>query len=275
MSSSAATVDKAGGVPARNRVRVPSLPARLASVWYRHYRVYTQNIISNGFPPFLEPLIFLGALGLGMARYVGLIQGSSYIVFLATGMLVPSAMFTAAFECSYGTFIRLEFDKVYDGMLAASITARDLLVGEILFAGTKGLFFSSAVLAVVAVFGLVPSPMALLSPLVGFLTGLMFASLSLLVTSFVKDINHFNFYFTGLLTPLFLFSGIVFPVENLPGVLSRVALIFPLAHPVRIARALAWGRLEPSLAWSLLYILGFIALFAFLAVRRLEKRLIG
>ena len=136
-------------IPQKIKTKIPSLFLRLYSVWFRHYRVYTKNLISNGFPPFVEPLIFLSAIGLGLGRYVGLIDGTPYIQFLASGILVPPAMFTAAFECTFGTFLRLEFDKVYDGMISSSITVKDLLIGEMLFAGSKGFFFSSAVLIVI------------------------------------------------------------------------------------------------------------------------------
>ena len=114
----------------------PSFTRRVVSVWYRHYRVYTKHLLSNGLPPFVEPLFFLVGIGLGLGHYVGLIEGVEYVQFLAAGITVPPAMFTAAFECSFGTFIRLEFDKVYDGMLSSSINVRDLLIGEMLFAGS-------------------------------------------------------------------------------------------------------------------------------------------
>ena len=131
----------------------PPFSHRIYAVWYRHMRVYTKNLITNGFPPFLEPLIFLSAIGLGLGKYVTEMGGVPYIKFLASGLLVTAAMFTAAFECSYGTYIRLEFDKAYDSMLAAPITVNNLLVGEILWAGTKGMFFSTAVLVVITIFG--------------------------------------------------------------------------------------------------------------------------
>src|SRR4030043_455728 len=179
-------------------LQYPPLRLRLYSVWFRHMRVYTQYIISNGFPPFLEPLIFLAGVGLGLGGYITeKMGGVTYIEYLGTGLLVTTAMFTSAFECSFGTFIRLEFEKVYDGMLAAPITVNNLIVGEMLWAGSKGLFFSFAVLCILSIFRIINLPYGLLSPFVGFLTGVMFASLSLLVTSFVKTINHFNFYFTG------------------------------------------------------------------------------
>ena len=100
----------------------PSLASRLGSVWYRHFRTYSKDIVSNGFPPFMEPLIFLAGMGLGMARYVPSLVGMSYLQFLATGLVMTSAMFTASFECTFGTFIRLEYDKIYDGMLAAPLS---------------------------------------------------------------------------------------------------------------------------------------------------------
>jgi lipooligosaccharide transport system permease protein len=253
----------------------PSLASRLGSVWYRHFRTYTKDLASNGFPPFMEPLIFLAGMGLGMAKYVPNLVGMSYLQFLATGLLMTSAMFTASFECTYGTFIRLEFDKTYDGMLAAPLTVRDAMLGEALWAGTKGAFFSFAVLVVISAFGLVDFAAALLTPIVGFLTGFLFAAVGLLVTSFVTNINHFNFFFTGLLSPMFMFCGTIFPIENLPPALRVVAEFLPLTHPVRIGRvaAIASGW-ESSLLLDLLYIVGVAAVIMTLAVRRLTRRIV-
>jgi lipooligosaccharide transport system permease protein len=255
----------------------PALAARIGSVWWRHMRVYTRNFISNGFPPFIEPLIFLIGMGIGLGANLDLsgFGVKSLPVFLAPGLLMTTAMFTAAFECSYGTFIRLEFDHVYDGMLSAPISVNDLLIGEILWAGTKGFFFTAAVLLVVTLFGVILTPLALLTPLVGFLTGLMFGSVSLLVTSFVKNINHFNFYFTGFLSPMFFFSGVIFPVAGLPDGLRQAAEIFPLTHSVRLSQAICLGKMKPEfLAFDLLYIILFIGIITLLAIKRLKKRLI-
>ncbi len=261
-------------MPSSKTLAYPPLSKRILSVWYRHYAVYTKNLISNGLPPFLEPLIFLAGIGLGMNRYIDQMAGVPYLTFLATGLPITAAMFTSAFECSYGTFIRLEFDRVYDGMLSAPISVGNLLIGEILWAGSKGLFFSFAVIVVVASFGLIPLPTGLIAPLVGFLAGLMFASLSLLVTSFVGNINHFNFYFTGFLSPMFFFSGVVFPIDNLPPVLQKVAEIFPLTHVVRMTRMLTFWDIQPVLLYDLLYIAVFTIIVGWFAIKRLGKKMI-
>ncbi len=259
-----------------NTVLYPPLHRRLYAVWFRHMRVYTRNLLSNGLPPFLEPLIFLVGIGLGLGKYITEPMGGvKYIEYLGSGLLVTSAMYTAAFECSYGTFLRLEFEKVYDGMLAAPMTANNLIVGEILWAGSKGFFFSFAVLCILAAFKIVTLPYGLLTPFVGFLTGVMFSTVSLLVTSFVKTINHFSFYFTGFLSPMFFFSGVVFPVENLPVFVRPLAEIVPLTHSVRLVRAVCVNDYKPILLFDFLYIVVFILVVGFFAIRRLKTRLIS
>lgn len=254
--------------------RRPPLAHRLFSVWYRHVRVYSKNLISNGLPPFLEPLVFLVGIGLGLGSYIDRMSGFPYLEYLASGLLVTAAMFTAAFECTFGTFIRLEFDKVYDGMLAAPITVNNLLVGEILWAGTKGFVFTLSVMVIVAAFGVLPLGNIILTPFVGFATGAMFASIGLLITAFVKTINHFNFFFSGVISPMFFFSGVVFPVENLPAVVRPITEILPLTHSVRLARGLALDQLGAHLWLDLVYVLVVTVGVGFLAIKKLRGRLV-
>ena len=265
-----------------NSIQHPSLAHRLYSVWYRHVRVYGQNLISNAFPPFFEPLIFLAGVGLGLGRYIEPIDGRPYVQFLAIGLLITSSMWTAFFECTFGTFIRMEFQKVYDGMLAAPITANNLIVGEMLWAASKGFFFSFAVLCMLTLVSatwpmalpMLPMPNALIAPLVGFCNALMFGAMALLITSFVKTINHFNFFMTGVISPMFFFSGVVFPVSELPPAIRPLAEVVPLTHSVRIMRSVCDNDYPAVLLWDAAYIALFTLIVGFLAVRRLKKRLI-
>lgn len=253
----------------------PAWYKRLLSVWYRHYRVYTSDFLSNAFPPFVEPLIYLAGLGIGMGTAMST-GGMDYTLFLGSGLIVTSAMFTAVFECTYGTFIRLEFDKVYDGMLGATLSPDDLIAGEIFFVGTKGFFFSFAVMAVIWAAGIITYPLSILTVFVGFLTGIMFGALAMFATSKIRNINHFNFFFSGLVTPMFFFSGVMFPLENLPESLRLIVELVPLTHVVRLARALCIpGMLGPHLLWDLAYCILFIGLFGVLASKGMKRRLIG
>lgn len=258
-----------------NAYTVPSWRQRILSVWYRHERVYNSQFISNAFPPFLEPLIMLVGLGVGFGAYIQTMGAVNYLLFLASGIVMTSSMYTAAFECTYGTYIRLEYDAVYDGMLGAPLSTNDLIIGEILFAGSKGAFFSLAVMIVTWIFGIVTYPWSAAVVVIGFICGLMFGTLSMWITSFTRNINHFNFYFSGILSPMFFFSGAVFPLENLPAVLQWIAQAIPLTHVVALARAFCIpGHFTADLLYNLLYCVVFILITGWLAIKGLRKRLI-
>ncbi|MEM5947582.1 ABC transporter permease [Spirochaetia bacterium 38H-sp] len=251
-----------------------SMPYRLYSVWFRHLRVYSQNLLANAFPPFAEPIIFLMGIGLGLGKFVNDINGVPFVEFLAIGILVSPAMYTASFECTFGTFIRLKFDKIYDGMLASPITANDLLIGEIIWAGTKGFFFSLCVLLVISLFGIFSPATVIIAPLIGFLTGIMFAAIAFIITSMVANIDQFNFYFTGVLSPMFFLSGVVFPLEGLPLWLRWISEALPLTHPVRILRSFSQGTLSITNLWDIVYIIIISFLAGWYGIKRLKRQMI-
>lgn len=253
---------------------VPGFFWRVFSVWLRHHKCYTRDLFANGFPPFIEPLLFLAAIGFGLGKYVETIDGVKYSLYIAPGLLASTAMFTSTFELTYGTYVRMEHEKIYDAMLATPVGITDAFLGEILWAGGKGLFFSTAVLIVITLFGLVQSPACIIAPFVGFLTGSLFGALALIVTSYVKDMNNFNFYITGCCSPMFFLSGIVIPLKELPPVLKTVAYMIPLSHSVNIMRGLVLGALSPALLLDLLWLIGTLVPVVWFAIYRMKKRLI-
>ncbi len=119
-------------------------------------------------------------------------------------------------------------------------------------------------------------PLSILAVAAGFLTGILFAVLSMYITSFVKNINHFNFYLTGIISPMFFFSGVVFPEQNLPLYMRYFAEVLPLTHLVRIARAFCIPQLlKINLLIDFIYILIFIITFLILTEKGIKKRLIN
>jgi lipooligosaccharide transport system permease protein len=231
-------------------------------------------LIPNALPPFLEPLLYVLAIGYGLGQYLPDLEGLPYIVFLASGMMATSSVYSASLETTYGTFIRLEYQKVYANLLATPITFKELYLGELLWCGTKGFFFSLAVLLVFTGFGLVTYPMALFTPVIGFLNACVFGILGIFVTSFVHNINNFNLYFSGFITPIFFFSGTFFPLTQLPDVLQKVALFIPLTHSVVLMRALSTNQFSSSLWVHVLWLVGLSLPFVFVGYRKLKNRLI-
>jgi lipooligosaccharide transport system permease protein len=249
----------------------------LYGVWYRHFRVYTKTFLANATPPLLEPLFFFTAVAIGLGNYVQPVgfEGLSYRTFVASGLVISSAMFTAIFETTFGTFVRLVFQKTYDAMLSTHLRVPEIFVGEMLFAATKGAVFSTVVLLVTMAFGARPTAWCVLVPAVGLLTAYLFAAIGLIVTSYVKMINNFSFFTTGVITPLFFFSGTFFPIKGHYVWLDVVSNLLPLTHPIEISRALFEAHFTPATLAHVAVLFAYLVVCHTLALRRMTKRVLS
>jgi len=248
----------------------------LFGVWYRHVRVYCQTFLANATPPILEPLFFFTAIAIGLGSYMskGLFDGLPYPTYVASGLLVASAMFTAVFETTYNTFVRLIYQKTYDAMLGTHLRISEMFIGEMLFSATKGAVFASVVLLITLLFGVRPTVWCLFVPVIGFLTAYMFAAIGLIVTSYVKTITNFSFFSTGVITPLFFFSGTFFPVRGHHWAIDTISMLVPLTHPIELSRALFKAEFTLATGMHLAMLLAFIVLLHSISLRRMAKRVL-
>lgn len=247
---------------------------RWTAVWRRNALAWRKNARTALLAGFAEPLFYLFALGYGLGSFIGHVQGISYIGFLAAGILATSAMNAATFEGLYLAYTRMEVLRTWDGMLAAPLGIVDVVMGEVLWLGTKSLISGALILAVAAALGLVASWQSLGVLPVVFLTGLCFGALALLVTSFARTYDFFVYYITLAVTPMVLLSGVFFPFSALPEPVRIGSSCLPLYHVVEVIRPLVAGRFDSHLAWHLAVPAFYAALAAAAAVVRLERRLL-
>ena len=222
-----------------------------------------------------EPLLYLSAMGFGFGTLVEKVDGMTYMQFLAPGMVALSAMYSATFECTYGTFLRLYYQKTLQATLAGPVTVRDIVFGELLFGTLKSVLFGTVILLVVALLGQINSPTALFIPIFLFLPGVLFSLLAVSYTGAIKNIDHLNYYITLVIMPLFLFGGLYFPVSTLPEWIQQLNWINPLFHSVEICRSLSVGRFSASLAIHASVLLFMTVALLPLPLRLLKKRLIS
>jgi len=244
--------------------------------WYilrRHLWVFRRTWWSNVMFNLIEPFLYLTAMGFGLGAFVHDMEGASYLQFIAPGMVASSAMFAATFECSYGSFVRLHFQKTFQAMLSAPPTVEDVVAGEILFGVCKSVVFGTIILLCITTLGLVQAWTALLIPLFLTLPGAVFSVLALAYTGRIANIDYLNHYITLFVTPMYLFAGVFFPVGSMPDWLQWIIQLNPLFHSVEICRALAAGRME-GLGSHLLLLAGLLAVLIWLPVRIYRKRLI-
>jgi lipooligosaccharide transport system permease protein len=109
---------------------------------------------------------------------------------------------------------------------------------------------------------------------VGFFTAVAFGSLGLFAARLVKNINQFNFFITGVISPLILFSGTLFPVDKLPPVVSIVAKMLPLYYFIDVSRMLTTGRFTSDLYIAVPYLLVVPFILGAFAVNSMNKKLI-
>lgn len=250
----------------RNKIRSlffrPQISARFLVVLQRNLLVYTKYWRSSMMFNFVEPMLYLAALGVGLGTYIPQIEGMSYLQFIAPGLLASSTMWATSFECTYGSFIRLQVQKSYHAIITTPVSLDEVVLGDIAFGAFKSILYGSVILVVLLLLGFVASPLALLVPLVLLLSGLVFAQLSMIWTSLAPNFEVFAYYFTLVLTPMFLFSGIFFPLENLPLAARYLAWLTPLFHTVQLCRGLVSGQLPPGYVANLLaLIIFFLILF--------------
>ncbi len=246
---------------------------RFIRVWQRNRDVFFSLWHSEVPGLVIEPVIVLLAMGLGMGVYVGLVDGRQYIVFVAPGIIAGYAMFSAAFECTYGSFSRMKFQKTFDAIIATPLSAEDVIAGEIFWGATRAALTGTIVLIIALAFQLVSSPWAVLIPVLTFIEGLMFSSIALFYTSLVPSIYSFNYFFTLFITPLFFFSGVYFPLAAFPEIIQRLSFIAPLTPAVELSRALVNGEFHPGLLLDIGIIVAIILLFFWLSLKFMKRRL--
>ncbi len=244
---------------------------RAFRVWQRHLTVYTKLYKSSIALNFVEPVLYLAALGLGLGAYVKEIKGVPYVNFIAPGIIASSAMFAATYECSYGTFVRMTFQKTFDAILATPVNINDLVAGEMMWGATKSMLYGTIIMIVISAFGLVASPLVVLSIPVLFLSGLIFAEISLIFVAIVPGIDSFNYFYTLLMTPMFLFSGIFFPIDSLPPLVAKIAFFTPLYHLVNVCRASSNGSLA---LWDIAWVAAVVLILAPYPFRLMRRRMI-
>ena len=246
---------------------------RAFRVWQRNSMVYTKLYKSSIVLNFVEPTLYLIALGLGLGAFVKEINGVPYINFIAPGIIASSSMFAATFECTYGTYVRMTYQKTFDAILATPVNLDDLVAGELMWAATKSTFYGAIIMIVISLFGLVDSALIIFIIPVLFLSGLLFAVISMIFTAIVPGIDSFNYFYTLFMTPMFLFSGIFFPLNNLPPVVSKIAFFTPLYHLVNVCRSFASGALS-RITGDIIWIFVAVILLAPYSFRLMRKRVI-
>ncbi|MFH1625299.1 MAG: ABC transporter permease, partial [Pseudomonadota bacterium] len=183
-------------------------------------------------------------------------------------------MYNAFFENTFASFVRMYYQKTFDAIMATPLSVEEIITGEIVWGATKSMIATLIMLVVISLFGLVAYPQGLLIIPLAFIGGIAFGSIGMFFTGIVPHIEIFNLPIFLFITPMFLFGGTFFPIENLPLWGQKVAIVLPLTHLVELSRSFSFGHISTNLLWHLGYLLVFSVIFFPLAIFVMRRRLI-
>lgn len=253
------------------------------AVVLRHLRVYLHNWHTAFLPPVFEPVTMLLAFGLGLGGYVANLdwQGRpvDYLTYVAPGLLAYAAFMTAVFQALFAAFIRMRYQRTWEGQLTTQVELRHVVWGEVLWAALLATIYVAIVGCVLTFFalaGLVELNLAGL-PLalpIAFLAGCGFAAFGLGFTALVPTIDHMNLPVFLVVIPMGMLSGTYFPITH-PG-LATLSAANPLYHLAQTYRGLLLGG-PVGLPFASLAVLSLllVLLLVPLDLRLLRRRVLG
>jgi lipooligosaccharide transport system permease protein len=267
------------------RAPVPAPTSGLVASLLRSRRLVQRNLLvyKRGwmviFSGFFEPLFYLLGIGYGLGTLVGdvaLADGRhiSYAAFVAPALLAQASMNGAIAESIFNVFFKLNFSKTYDAILATPLGIREIAVGEMLWSLFRGTLYVIAFVMVMIGMGLVISPFLFLVIPASILIGAAFSAAGLATTGYLRTVQDFDLPMGLVIMPMFLFSGTFFPISFYPQPIQLAMELTPLFHAVGLLRGLATGLLGWHELWDLVYMVIFGTIAMWLALTRLEQRLV-
>lgn len=250
---------------------------------YRVFYILLRNIVSYKrfvVPTFIislgQPLFYLFAFGIGIGAYMGYIGGKPYLNFLVPGVIISSVMMSSTFECLYDTFVKMIHEKLYNSLIATPVSCEDAIAGDIAWGALRGLISGILMLIVAICMGVLPASVLNIFILIILMifVGILFASMSMIVTSFAPNFDFFSYYTELFITPMMFFSGVFFPLDKFPDIIKIIAEFLPLTHAVKISRAIFGGEFTLGLVWNFAFLLILEIVAFILAIKFMKKRLV-
>jgi len=223
---------------------------------------------------FVEPVFYLLSMGIGLGALVGTVATTTgeevpYAAFIAPALLAVSAMNGAVFDSTWNVFFKMNYSRLYEGMLATSLGPLDVAFGEILLALLRGALYAAGFMVVMQALGLNLAWTALLALPAVLLIAFGFASLGMAVTSYMKTFQQMD-WVSFVLLPMFLFSATFYPITVYPEAIQWVVMALPLWHGVELVRGLTTGALSVAMLGHVLYYVVMIVLGLVVTTKRLR-----
>ena len=238
------------------------------AIWVREIIVFMrekERVISA----VVTPLLWIFAVGGGLGASVQ-VQGMSYQMFMFPGIVAMAILFGSIF---YGMYIiwdrKLDFLKE---VLVAPVPRSAVFLGKMLGGASDATMQAGVLLVIGLIFGFVPgfSQFLLAIPLVVIVACCM-TSIGLIIGANMKSPEGFNLVMSFVMWPMFMLSGALFPVENLPAYIDIIVKVNPMTYGVDLMREALLGTGKFGIAYDVTVLVLATVAFAYIASMGFEK----
>lgn len=252
------------------RVSLQASLAMVLQIWKRNAFQFQRSWLISLFWIVIEPTFILGAMGFGLGSFITTINGVSYAEFFFPSLLCISSMFVTYFVSTYDNFAKLTLEHTFHTQILTPIEPKEIVIGEVLWAATKGTLSAIGVSIVAIGLGLVETWRIIPAFFIIFLSCTIFAAFGMIVTTYVRNFDQIIYPSSGLIIPMSLFSDTYFPIDSLPIIFRYLVMAFPLTNAVcAIRQIILYGFND----YYLILKIAYLVLLSFLLIRFAIKRL--
>ncbi|WP_156286024.1 ABC transporter permease [Oceanivirga salmonicida] len=241
------------------------------SVLYRNYLSFKSLFKISIIPNLVDPIFYLLIIGFGIGTYIKEINGENYLIFVTTGLIISTGMFSATAEATINAFIQYKIEKTYSAILITPVNEKELVIGHIIWAGIRSVIFGSLFMSITLLFIPIYNLKLLIVPILLFFNGILFGGLGLSFTYLSPSREFLNYYNILIIKPIFMLSNIIFPIDKLPIILQKISYISPLYHSVNIIRWI-YRLKNTNIITSVLILNIFIIIFILKQIYILKKK---
>lgn len=245
-------------------------------VWQRNYMIFRKSKFSNLVWIWFEPILLYFSIGYGLGSFVPDMQGLSYAEFFLPSVLAMTSMMVSFIEASYGNFPKIHQSGVFSSMLTTSLDIDQIVIGEVLWAATKGALSAVGVALAAAMLGHITNFNYIFVLIVLFINGVFFGALGFYFAASIKNTDSLIIPTSLLLVPMSLLSGTYFSLDRAPFGLYYLSYLSPLTHSLKLIRQLVqYSSPLWVMVMHFLVILILAIVFLKFAIRRLKSELIN
>lgn len=238
----------------------------------RYFRSKAQIVVSLG-----QPTLYLLALGFGFGPVFAKAGAGNYLQFMAPGVIGMTVLFSSIFSG-----MAMLWDRQFGFLketLVAPVPRLNIILGRTLGGATVATLQGLLMLVVCLIAGFRPVhqhavgtpgvhnwlaiPVAVIFIV---MIAIVFAALGSSVGSTIKDMQGFQMLMNFMVLPIFFLSGALYPLRNLPVVLTWITHADPLAYGIDGLRGVLIGNWQFNFGWQFNFMLDLCLLGGLAAI---------